>query len=113
MADAKSDIQADIYKVASNQNCDRIARAISPLLSQNQAKTTFFHSKVMIVKGSPVSGGLGTDHLLDEGMVGGVHAGAQRVKTFPITVVGRVACRGQHPVLKEVQVKRYTVTTNY
>lgn len=28
-----------------------------------------------------------TDHLLDEGMVGGVHAGAQRIKTLSITVV--------------------------
>lgn len=29
-----------------------------------------------------------TDHLLDEGVVGGVHTGAQRIKTLSITVVG-------------------------
>jgi hypothetical protein len=61
----------------------------------------------MVVEDSPLSGGLSTDHLLDEGVVGRVHAGAQRVKTFPITVVGRVARRGQHPVLKEIQVKHF------
>jgi len=44
---------------------------------------------------------LGTDHLLDEGVVCCIHAGAQRVQTLPITVVGRVACGGQHPVLEE------------
>lgn len=29
-----------------------------------------------------------TDHLLDEGVVCGVHAGAQRIKTLSVTVVG-------------------------
>lgn len=28
-----------------------------------------------------------TDHLLDEGVVGGVHAGAQRIETLSITVI--------------------------
>lgn len=42
---------------------------------------------------------VGTDHLLNEGVVGGVHAGAQRVKTLAITVVRRVSRRGQDPVL--------------
>lgn len=40
-----------------------------------------------------------TDHLLDEGVVGGVHAGAQRIKALSITVVRRVSSRSQNPVL--------------
>lgn len=40
-----------------------------------------------------------TDHLLDEGVVGGVHAGAQRIKALSITVVRWVSSRSQNPVL--------------
>lgn len=40
-----------------------------------------------------------TDHLLDEGVVGGVHAGAQGIETLSITVVGGVSGGGQNPVL--------------
>lgn len=39
------------------------------------------------------------NHLLDEGVVGGVHAGAQRIKALSITVVRRVSSRSQNPVL--------------
>lgn len=43
---------------------------------------------------------VGTDHLLDEGVVCGVHAGAQRIKALAITVIRRVSSRGQDPVLQ-------------
>lgn len=39
------------------------------------------------------------DHLLNEGVVGGVHTGAQRIKTLPVAVIGRVSIGRQHPVL--------------
>lgn len=32
-----------------------------------------------------------TDHLLDEGVVCGIHAGAERVETLAIAVVSRVS----------------------
>lgn len=48
----------------------------------------------------PVAAGhCGTDQRLQDGMVGGIHTGVQWKSTLPLTVIGRVALRGDDPVL--------------
>lgn len=40
-----------------------------------------------------------TDHLLDEGVVSGIHAGAKGIETLAVAVIRRVSSGSQNPVL--------------
>lgn len=42
----------------------------------------------------------GTDHLLDESVVGSIHAGAQRIKALAVAVIRWVSSWSQNPVLQ-------------
>lgn len=58
------------------------------------------------LQGPPSQGagqdGHGTDQGLQDGVVGGVHAGVQREGALPLTVIGRVALGGDDPVLEDM-----------